>query len=50
MYWRTPFRAGKHAFLHMAATRPTSSSLTFAPPFRPTPWGEPMGRCHGANC
>ncbi|EMH4181691.1 hypothetical protein [Pectobacterium versatile] len=50
MNWRTPFKAGKHAFLHMAATRPPSSSLTFAPPFRPTPWGELMGRCHGANC
>ncbi|RYM62697.1 hypothetical protein BSQ98_13800 [Serratia liquefaciens] len=22
---------------------------TLAPPFRPTPWGEQMGRCHGAN-
>ncbi|AYA06770.1 hypothetical protein D3Z09_09515 [Rahnella aquatilis] len=43
-------RAGKHAFRHMAAMRPPSSSLTFAPPFRPTPWGELMGRCHGANC
>ncbi|OYQ93867.1 hypothetical protein B9P90_20045 [Citrobacter freundii] len=23
---------------------------TLAPPFRPTPWGELMGRYHGANC
>ncbi|MBA0217268.1 hypothetical protein H4F33_17800 [Pectobacterium brasiliense] len=50
MNWRTPFGAGKHAFLHMVAQRPPSSSLMVAPPFRPTPWGELMGRCHGANC
>ncbi|WP_071843037.1 hypothetical protein [Yersinia intermedia] len=42
-------RAGKHAFLHMVAQRPPSTSLTVTPPFRPTPWGELMGRCHGAK-
>ncbi|ENU1097755.1 TPA: hypothetical protein SI320_001866 [Escherichia coli] len=42
-------RAGKHAFLHMAAQRPPSLPHTLAPPIRPTPWGELMGRCHGAN-
>ncbi|EMK7763795.1 TPA: hypothetical protein ACJ2UR_003658 [Yersinia enterocolitica] len=50
MYWRTPSRTGKHAFLHMAAQRPPSLTHDIAPPFRPTPWGELMGRCHGANC
>ncbi|ELW7380653.1 hypothetical protein AB2K96_002046 [Yersinia enterocolitica] len=49
MYCRTPFRTGKHTSRHMAAMRPPSSSLMVAPPFRPTPWGELMGRCHGAN-
>ncbi|ESD84207.1 hypothetical protein HMPREF1613_04157 [Escherichia coli 908616] len=49
MYWRTPFRAGKHAFRYMAAQRLPSLPHTLAPSFRPTPWGELMGRCHGAN-
>ncbi|XJB15035.1 hypothetical protein AB2D70_02320 [Escherichia coli] len=44
MYWRTPFRAGKHAFRYMVRT-----AVTFFTPYaRPVFSPDTVGRIDGA--